>query len=209
MSSAELCCEWVELSLARPFDFEDLFSAPGDRVQGCFSVVVAVAVGSAGASRPWAVALVVVLVGVGPPVVGGHWRRVRGSVVRPTTAAVASSSMEGKVALARTVCGGGAAGAVGVGAGAGDGVGAGAGAGAGLWCCACCDCRCRRPPSVAVPAAGGCVGAVAAVIVRMASSALPLSAKSCAIASRINDDIRGFDEFLNRWMLSESPLPSP
>ena len=47
-----------------------------------------------------------------------------------------------------------------------------------------------------------------AVIVRMASSALPLSAKSCAIASRTNDDIGGFDAFLKRWMLSESPKPS-
>ena len=61
------------------------------------------AVGAVGASRPWAVALVVVLVGIGPPGVDGHWRRVRGSVVCPTTAAVASSSMAGKVALARTV----------------------------------------------------------------------------------------------------------
>ena len=66
-------------------------------------VAVAVAVGLAGASRLWAVALAVVLVGIGPPVVDGHWRRVRGSVARPTTAAVASSSMVGKVALARTV----------------------------------------------------------------------------------------------------------
>ena len=66
-------------------------------------VVVAVAVGAVGASRPWAVALAVVLVGIGPSVVDGHWRRVRGSVARSTTAVVASSSMEGKVALARTV----------------------------------------------------------------------------------------------------------
>ena len=65
-------------------------------------VVVAVAVGAVGASRPCAVALAVVLVGIGPSVVDGHWCRVRGSVARSTTAAVASSSMEGKVALART-----------------------------------------------------------------------------------------------------------
>ena len=67
------------------------------------AVVAAVAVGSAGASRLWAVALAVVLVGVGLPVVDGRWRRVRGSVARSTTAAVASSSMEGKVALTRKV----------------------------------------------------------------------------------------------------------
>ena len=67
------------------------------------AVVVVVAVGLAGASRLWACARAVVLVGIGLPVVDGHWRRVRGSVARPTTAAVASSSMVGKVALARTV----------------------------------------------------------------------------------------------------------
>ena len=47
-------------------------------------------------------ALVVVLVGIGPSAVDGHWRRVCGSVVRSTTAAVALSSTEGKAALART-----------------------------------------------------------------------------------------------------------
>ena len=61
------------------------------------AVVAASAVGLAGASRLWAVARAVVLVGVGLPVVDGRWRRVRGSVARSTTAAVASSSMEGKV----------------------------------------------------------------------------------------------------------------
>jgi len=67
------------------------------------SAVVAVAVGAVGASRLWAVARAVVLVGVGLPVVDGRWRRVRGSVARSTTAAVASSSMEGKVALTQKV----------------------------------------------------------------------------------------------------------
>jgi len=66
-------------------------------------VVAALAVGLAGASRLWAVARAVVLVGIGLPVVDGRWRRVRGSVARPTTAAAASSSMEGKVALTRKV----------------------------------------------------------------------------------------------------------
>ena len=66
-------------------------------------VVAASAVGLAEASRLWAVARAVVLVGIGLPVVDGRWRRVRGSVARPTTAAVASSSMEGKVALTRKV----------------------------------------------------------------------------------------------------------
>ena len=67
------------------------------------AVVAASAVGLAGASRLWAVARAVVLVGVGLPVVDGRWRRVRGSVARSTTAAVASSSMEGKVASAQKV----------------------------------------------------------------------------------------------------------
>ena len=67
-------------------------------------MVVAVAVGSVGrASRPWVVVVAAVLAGVGALAVGVHWRRVCGSVVRATTAAVASSSMEGKEALARTV----------------------------------------------------------------------------------------------------------
>ena len=66
-------------------------------------MVVAVAVGSVEASRLWAVARVVDLAGVGASAVVVHWRRVRGSVARPTTAAVAPSSMAGKVALARTV----------------------------------------------------------------------------------------------------------
>ena len=65
------------------------------------AVVAVSAVGLAGASRLWAVARAVVLVGVGLPVGDGRWRRVRGSVARPTTAAAASSSMEGKVALTR------------------------------------------------------------------------------------------------------------
>ena len=67
------------------------------------AVVVAVAVGAAVASRSWVVAVVVVLAGIGPSVVDGHWRLACGSVVRATTAAVASSSMEGREALARTV----------------------------------------------------------------------------------------------------------
>ena len=85
-------------------DFENVCAAePVWFARGVLAMVVAVAVGSAGASRLWAVALAVVLVGIGPSVVVVHWRRVRGSVARPTTAAVASSSMAGKVALARTV----------------------------------------------------------------------------------------------------------
>ena len=71
-------------------------------------MVVASAAGLVGASRLWGFARVVVLVGIGPLVVDGHWRRVRGSVARPTTAAVASSSMEGKVALTRNVSAAGA-----------------------------------------------------------------------------------------------------
>ena len=66
-------------------------------------MVAAVAVGAAVAFRSWVVAVVVVLVGIGPSVVDGHWRRVCGSVVSATTAAVASSSMEGREALARMV----------------------------------------------------------------------------------------------------------
>ena len=61
------------------------------------------AVGSVEASRPWGVVLVAGLAGVGASVVVVQLRRVDGSVVRATTAAVASSSMAGKVALARTV----------------------------------------------------------------------------------------------------------
>ena len=64
-------------------------------------MVAAAAAGSAGASRLWVVVLAAVLVGIGLPVGDGRWRRVRGSVARPTTAAAASSSMEGKVALTR------------------------------------------------------------------------------------------------------------
>ena len=67
--------------------------------RGVLAVVVASAAGSAEASR---LLLVVVLVGIEPSAVGVYWRLVRGSVARSTTAAVASSSMEGKVALART-----------------------------------------------------------------------------------------------------------
>ena len=73
----------------------------------------------------------------------------------------------------------------------------------------CCDCRCRRPLSGAAPVAGVCVGAAVAATARMASSALPPLAKSCAIVSLSIDDISGFDAFLKRWMLSESPEPSP
>ena len=61
------------------------------------------AVGLAGASRPWGVVLVAGLAGVGASVVVVQLRRVDGSVVRATTAAVASSSMAGKMALTRTV----------------------------------------------------------------------------------------------------------
>ena len=73
-------------------------SSRGDPV-----AVVAVAVGAAVASRPWVVVVAVVLAGVGALAVDGQWRRVCGSVARSTTAAGASSSMEGKVALVRTV----------------------------------------------------------------------------------------------------------
>ena len=69
--------------------------------------MVAVAVGAAAAFRSWVVAVVVVIVGIGTLVVDGHWRRVCGSLVSATTAAVASSSMEGRGALARTVPAGG------------------------------------------------------------------------------------------------------
>ena len=61
------------------------------------------AVGSAEASRTCGVVLVVDLAGVGASVVVVQWRRVCGSLVRATTAVVASSSMEGKVALTRKV----------------------------------------------------------------------------------------------------------
>ena len=67
------------------------------------AVVVAVVVGAVVAPQPCLVVVVVVLVGIGPSAVGVDWRRARGSVARSTTAAVASSSMEGKVALARMV----------------------------------------------------------------------------------------------------------
>ena len=66
-------------------------------------MVAAAAAGSAGASRLWAVVLAVVLVEIWPSVVVVHWHRVCGSVACPTTAAVASSSMAGRVVLARTV----------------------------------------------------------------------------------------------------------
>ena len=66
-------------------------------------MVAAAAAGSAGASRPLRVALVVVLVDVGTSAADGQWRRVCGSVACSTTAAVASSSMEGMAALARMV----------------------------------------------------------------------------------------------------------
>ena len=61
------------------------------------------AVGLAEASRTCGVVLVVGLAGVGASVAVVQWRRVRGSVARSTTAVVASSSMEGKVALTRKV----------------------------------------------------------------------------------------------------------
>ena len=61
------------------------------------------AVGSVESSRSWGVVLVVDLAGVGASVVVVQWRRVSGSMVSATTAAVASSSMEGREALARMV----------------------------------------------------------------------------------------------------------
>ena len=66
-------------------------------------MVVAVAVSAAVASLPWIVAVAVVLAGIGPSAVDEHWRRVCGSVACSTTAAIASSSMEGMAAPARMV----------------------------------------------------------------------------------------------------------
>ena len=73
--------------------------------RGALATVVAVAVGAAEASRLWPVAYdaAVVPVGVGASAVDGLRRRVRGSVACSTTAADASSSMEGMVALVRVV----------------------------------------------------------------------------------------------------------
>ena len=67
------------------------------------AMVAAAAVGAVVASQPCLVVVVVVLAGVGALAVDGQWRRVCGSVARSTTAAGASSSMEGKVALVHTV----------------------------------------------------------------------------------------------------------
>ena len=61
------------------------------------------AVGAAEAPRLWPVAFAVVPVGVGASAVDRLRRRVRGSVACSTTAADASSSMEGMVALVRVV----------------------------------------------------------------------------------------------------------
>ena len=61
------------------------------------------AVGAVVASRSWLVAVAAVLVGVGTLAVDGQWRRACGSAARSTTAAGASSFMEGKATLARAV----------------------------------------------------------------------------------------------------------